>query len=67
MKDNETNENQTINKITFELERLIVRLITQHRRTIEVEKQLARRRNEIKKDRHFQITFSDDEEDEKNV
>ena len=40
-------------------------LITQHRRTIEVEKQPARRRNEIKKDRDFQITFSDNEEDEK--
>ena len=65
VKDNENKEKQLVKKVTFELERLIVTLITQHRRTIEVEKQPARRRNEIKKDRDFQITFSDNEEDEK--
>ena len=65
VKDNENKEKQLVKKVTFELERLIVTIITQHRRTIEVEKQPARRRNEIKKDRDFQITFSDNEEDEK--
>lgn len=53
------NENQFVKKVTFELEETNNTALKE-----EVEKLPAGRKKEIKKD-DFQITFSDDEEDEK--
>ena len=59
VKDNENKENQQLKKVTFESEET-----TNTAFNDEVEKQLAGRKKELKKD-DFQITFSDGEEDEK--
>ena len=59
LKDNENKENQLAKKVTFELEETNNTASKE-----EVEKLPAGRKKEIKKD-DFQITFSDDEEDEK--
>ena len=59
VKDNENKEKQLVKKVTFESEET-----TNTAFNDEVEKQLAGRKKELKKD-DFQITFSDDEEDTK--
>ena len=59
VKDNENKENQLVKKVTLELEETNNAASKE-----EVEKLPAGRKKEIKKD-DFQITFSDDEEDEK--
>ena len=59
VKDNENKENQFVKKVTFESEE-----INNTASKEEVEKLPTGRKKEIKKD-DFQITFSDDEEDEK--
>ena len=59
VKDNENKENQFVKKVTFESEETNNTASKE-----EVEKLPTGRKNEIKKD-DFQITFSDDEEDEK--
>ena len=59
VKDDENKENQLVKKVTFELEETNNTASKE-----EVEKLPAGRKKEIKKD-DFQITFSDDEEDEK--
>ena len=60
VKDNENKENQFVKKVTFALEETNNTASKE-----EVEKLPTGRKKEIKKD-DFQITFSDDEEDEKN-
>ena len=60
VKDNENKENQFVKKVTFESEETNNTASKE-----EVEKLPTGRKKEIKKD-DFQITFSDDEEDEKN-
>ena len=59
VKDNENKENQLVKKVTFELEETNNTASKE-----EVEKLPTGRKKEIKKD-DFQITFSDDEEDER--
>ena len=59
VKDNENKENQFVKKVTFESEETNNTASKE-----EVEKLPTGRKKEIKKD-DFQITFSDDEEDEK--
>ena len=59
VKDNENKEKQLVKKVTFESEET-----TNTAFNDDVEKQLAGRKKELKKD-DFQITFSDDEEDTK--
>ena len=59
VKDNENKENQFVKKVTFALEETNNTASKE-----EVEKLPTGRKKEIKKD-DFQITFSDDEEDEK--
>lgn len=60
VKDSENKENQLVKKVTFELEETIN---TASKDEV-AEKQLVRRKKELKKD-NFQLTFSDDEKDEK--
>ena len=59
VKDNENKDNQFVGKVIFDLEETNNTAFSD-----EVEKQLAGRKKELKKD-DFQITFSDDEEDAK--
>ena len=59
VKDNENKDNQFVRKVIFDLEETNNTAFSD-----EVEKQLAGRKKELKKD-DFQITFSDDEEDAK--
>lgn len=59
VKDNENKEKQLVKKVTFELEET-----TNTASKEDVEKLPTGRKKEVKKD-DFQITFSDDEEDEK--
>ena len=59
MKDNENKDNQFVKKVTFASEETNNTASKE-----EVEKLPTGRKKEIKKD-DFQITFSDDEEDEK--